>query len=180
MIHSITTPRGIIGIREASPADAIPFRELRLGALLDSPIAFSADYQKTLDHPPNYWEEMLTMHAEEATIFLAEHETNLIGMTGFARGGSPKTRHSAWVWGVYVKPEWRGLHVAEELIQSCFTWAKSRKIVIAKLGVAAVNEPAIHCYERCGFTTYGTEPQAAFYDGTYYDFHMMSRPLDHS
>jgi RimJ/RimL family protein N-acetyltransferase len=200
MTRSITTPRGKILIREASPADAHPFRELRLGALQDSPIAFSADYQKNLHEPLKHWEDMLTMHADESTIFLAEHERstpqhlhrtqvqvsgsldekNLIGTTGIARGGSPKTSHSAWVWGVYVRPEWRGLHIAEELIRSSFAWAKARRIVIAKLGVAAVNQSAVRCYERCGFKIYGTEPQALFYDGSYYDFYMMSCSLDGS
>lgn len=49
---------------------------------------------------------MLTMQADESTMFLAEHKNNLIGMTGIARGSSPKTRHSAWIWGVYIRPEW--------------------------------------------------------------------------
>lgn len=179
-MRSITTTRGRIDIREARPADATQFRELRLGALQDSPIAFSADYQKNLQHPLKHWEDMLTVHADESTIFLAKQENHLIGTTGIARGGSPKTRHSAWVWGVYVTPEWRGLHIAEELIQSCFTWAKAGGIVIAKLGVAAINKSAIRCYERCGFRIFGTEPRALFYDGSYYDFHMMSRSLDGS
>ena len=180
MMRSLTTSRGQIGIREAHPADAVRFRELRLGALLDSPVAFSADYQKNLYHPPKYWEDMLTMHADESTIFLAEHENQLIGMTGIARGGSPKTRHGAWIWGVYIKPEWRGLHIAEELIQSCFAWAKARKIVIAKLGVAATNASAVRCYERCGFKIYGTEPRAVFYEGQYYDEYLMYCSLNNS
>jgi RimJ/RimL family protein N-acetyltransferase len=197
MKRSVTTSRGKILIREASTADAAAFRELHLGALQDSPIAFSADYQKSLHHPLKHWEDMLTRPPDESTIFLAEHkrsvamepwrhtppggsvdEKNLIGTTGIARGYAPKTRHSAWVWGVYVKPEWRGLHIAEELIRCCFTWAQTRKIVTAKLGVAAINTSAVRCYERCGFQIYGTEPRALFYEGKYYDFHMMSCSLD--
>jgi RimJ/RimL family protein N-acetyltransferase len=180
MILSLTTQRGKLLLREAQPTDAVPFRELRLGALQDSPIAFTADYQRNLSHPPKYWEDMLTMQADEATIFLAIQEGHLIGMTGVARGGSPKTRHSAWIWGVYVKPEWRGLHIAEELIKCCFEWAKARKIVAAKLGVTAVNQPAIRCYERCGFKTYGMEPRAVFYEGKYYDEYLMYCSLDPS
>jgi RimJ/RimL family protein N-acetyltransferase len=180
MTRSITTPRGKILIREAQPIDAITFRELRLGALQDSPIAFTADYHKNLSHPPKYWEEMLTTQSDESTIFLAANEGDLIGMTGIARGNSPKTRHVAWVWGVYVKPEWRGLHIAEELIRSCCEWATVREIVIAKLGVSAVNQPAIRCYERCGFKTYGTEPRAILYDGKYYDEYLMFCSLDGS
>ena len=179
-MRSLNTPRGMIEIREANPADAVQFRELRVGALQDNPIEFGADYQKNLNHPQKYWEDMLTMQTDESTIFLAQHEGELIGMTGIARGSSPKTRHSAVIWGVYVRPEWRSLHIAEELIRSCFTWAKTRKIVIAKLSVATINQPAIRCYERCGFEPYGTEPHAGFYEGKYYDAYLMSHSLDNS
>lgn len=178
MNNSFQTRRGPVIIAEAHPSDAILFRELRLEALQDSPVAFSADYQRNLSHPIKYWEDLLTADPDESTMFLAKHEENLIGMTGIARGGSPKTRHAATVWGVYVTPEWRGLHIAEEMIRACLAWAKSRDIVIAKLGVAVVNTPAIRCYERCGFTIYATEPRALFYEGKYYDFHMMACSFD--
>ncbi len=180
MIRAISTTRGKTLIREANPADAIRFRELRLDASLNNPIAFTADHQKNLNQPLKYWEESLSVQADESTIFLAEQEGNLIGMAGIARGDSPKTRHSAWIWGVYVKPEWRGLHLAEEIINSCFTWAKARKIVLAKLGVTAVNASAIRCYERCGFKIYGTEPDAVFYEGKYYDEYLMVCALDNT
>jgi RimJ/RimL family protein N-acetyltransferase len=190
-MRSITTARGEIYIREASPTDAAQFRELRLGALQDSPLAFSADYQKNLHQPLQQWEDMLTMHPDESTIFLAEQrrgvpsltgvgvdEHELIGMSGIVRGSTPKTRHGATIWGVYMQPEWRGLHIAEELITACLAWAKARRIVIAKLGVAAINQSAVRCYERCGFTIYGTEPRALFHNDSYYDFHMMSCSLE--
>lgn len=180
MIRSLATPRGKVLIREVKPTDAVQFRELRLGALQDSPVAFSADYQANLNYPAKYWEERLTMQPDESTIFLATNKGNLIGMTGIARADSPKTRHSAWIWGVYIKPEWRGLHIAEELINSCFEWAKGRKIVIAKPGMAAANTSAIRCYECRGFKAYGTEPRATFYEGRYYDGLLMYRPLDDS
>ena len=106
----LETPRGTILIAEAHHADAVLFRELRLAALQDSPTAFSADYQRNLSHSMNYWEEMLTAQPDESTMVLAKHEESLIGMTGIARGGSPKTRHAATVWGVYVVPEWRSRH----------------------------------------------------------------------
>ena len=178
MIRSFTTSRGTIVIREAKPTDASQFRKLRLEALQNNHIAFTADYQTNLNYPPKYWDDRLTMQADESTIFLAEHETDLIAMTGIARGSSPKTRHGAWIWGVYVTADWRGLRIAEELIHSCFSWARARKIVLAKLGVATVNRPAINCYERCGFKTYGTEPRAVLYEDKYYDEYLMSIDLD--
>jgi RimJ/RimL family protein N-acetyltransferase len=178
MIKSLNIPKGIIVIRQASPADAIGFRELRLGALLDSPTAFSMDYDKAAQQPLKYWQDSLTLDDNESTILFAEHEGQLIGMTGIARGRSPKTRHAADIWGVYVAPSWRGLHIAEELIRSCCSWATAHGIVIARLGVTATNRPAIRCYERCGFKIYATESQAMFYEGKYLDFYMMSITLD--
>jgi RimJ/RimL family protein N-acetyltransferase len=180
MIRSFATPHGTIVLREANLADALPFRELRLEALQNSPIAFSADYQKNSNHPAKYWEELLAPHPDESTMFIGEFDARLIAMTGVMRGGSPKTRHSAWIWGVYVTPQWRGLHIAEGIIHCCIDWAKSKNVVIAKLGVAAVNQPAIRCYERCGFKIYGTEPRAVQVDGKYYDEYMMFKPLDGS
>lgn len=178
MIHSYSTPRGKIVIREANLADVHNFRELRLEALQNSPIAFSADYQKNFNHPAKYWEDLLSTHPDESTMFIGEFEEKLIAMTGVMRGSSPKTRHNAWIWGVYVTPIWRGLHIAEEIINSCIDWAKARNVILAKLGVAAVNQPAIRCYERCGFKVYGTEPRVVFVDGRYFDEYLMFKSLD--
>ena len=176
MIRSLETPRGAVVLREASLADAPQFRDLRLNGLQDSPTAFSADYQANLDYPMSFWEGRLTFD-EHGLIFFAEHEGALIGMTGIRKGESPKTKHGAYVWGVYVRPAWRGLHIAEALIELCAGWARQRGVVILKLGVMANNEPAIRCYQRIGFTVYGTEPRALFHDGQYYDEYLMSKNL---
>jgi ribosomal protein S18 acetylase RimI-like enzyme len=180
MNQELTTPNGAVLIRQATSADAAQFRELRLSALQNSPTAFGADYQKSLHEPLQYWEERLTFHPDEAALFLAQHHNDLIGMTGIVRGSSPKTRHSATIWGVYVRPEWRGLHIAEELIKACLTWAGQREIIGAVLGVTTSNTSAIRCYERCGFEIIGTEPRALYHGGGYHDFYRMYRPLDDS
>ena len=167
-------------IREANSADAASFRTLRLEALQNSPIAFSADYQKTFNQPAKHWQDLLSPNPDESSMFIGEQDGKLIAMTGVMRNNSPKTRHSAWIWGVYVTPDWRGLHIAEEIINDCLEWGKARSVVLAKLGVAAVNQPAIRCYERCGFKVYGTEPSAVFVDGKYYDEYLMFKTLDGS
>ena len=179
MIKSIPSAKGTIIIREANLADVIPFRELRLFALQESPTAFSADYQVNAGHPSDYWQDRLK-EDDDSVIFFAEHEDQLIGMVGIARGRSPKTKHSAGIWGVFIRPEWRGAHIAEELIKTCTEWAKARAVEIAKLGVVTSNASAVRCYERCGFTVYGTEPRGILYEGKYYDEYLMSRSLGSS
>ena len=178
MSQILITRRGSILIKEATPSDALPYRDLRLEALQESPTAFSADYQKNASYPSQYWVDRLTMPVDEAMIYLAQNENMLVGMSGIFRGDAPKTRHAATIWGVYIRPEWRGLHIAEELINACLAWARGRGIVGARLGVTATNISAIRCYERCGFKITGTEPRALYHEGSYLDFNLMYRPLD--
>jgi ribosomal protein S18 acetylase RimI-like enzyme len=158
----------------------MPYRKLRLEALRNHPTAFGADYEETLSRPESFWQERLQINDEEEALFFAEHGRRLIGMTGIYRSLSKRHKHQATVWGVYVKEDWRGLHIAEALIGNCLEWGRAKGVVIARLGVAADNPPAIRCYERCGFKITGTEPRALFYDDKYYDFYLMSCSLDNS
>lgn len=171
-----TTPRGDITIREAKPSDVSQFRELRLHALQEAPTAFSADYDVNLNQPLSYWEGRLAFD-QYGTIFFAEFENKLIGMTGIRRRESPKTKHGADIFSVYVRPQWRGLHIAEALIEACIEWAKAREVNIVKLGVLSSSTSAVRCYQRCGFAIYGTEPRGLFYNGQYYDGYLMYRDI---
>src|SRR5262245_54672918 len=175
--QTLETPHGNITIREAMPSDVARYRELRLHALENAPTAFSSDYHVQLNQPTSFWERRLTFD-EYGTIFFAEYENKLIGMTGIRQNESPKTRHSADIISVYVRPEWRGLHIAEALIEACIEWAKARGVNIVKLGVLSASTSAIRCYQRCGFIIYGTEPRGVFFDGQYYDGYLMYRSLD--
>jgi len=176
MINSFETSKGIVVIRDASLADAEQFRELRLFALQESPTAFSADYEVNASHSMSFWKGRLKPDNHGIIIF-AEHENEIIGMTGIRKGESSKTKHGAGIWGVYVRPEWRGLHIAEGLINMCCEWAKLRGVQIVKLAVVSTNESAIRLYERIGFSVYGTEPQGILHEGKYYDEHWMSKSL---
>lgn len=163
-----------IKIRPAALTDVDSFRELRLEALKNHPTAFGQDYEENIQRPQKYWEDRLTINNEEQALFFAKYNDQLIGMAGIFRHLSKKSLHSAGIWGVYIKPEWRGRYISEALIQSCLTWDKQQKVVVVKLGVVTGNLSAAHCYKRCGFTTYGKEPKAFCVDGIYYDSYLMS------
>ncbi len=179
MERTLTTERGDIIIRPARQSDAEAFRELRLEALKNHPAAFSADYEVNRARPPGYWTDRLHLEAgdHQHMIYFAFHGDNLIGMTGVDPGNSPKTRHSAFIWGVYVRPDWRGLHIAESLLAACAEWAREHGVKILKLGVSTANASAIRSYIRAGFHVYGVEPQALCLDGTYYDELLMARTI---
>ena len=177
MDTSINTPHGPITIRPAAEDDAQAFRTLRLQALHDHPQAFGSDYAVNAARPATFWIDRLRSLGSEGSLSFATHADRLVGMAGIQRGDSPKTRHSAFIWGVYVQPDWRGLQIADALIDACLAWGRSQAIKIAKLAVITTNAGAIRCYQRCGFKAYGIEPQALYYDGTLYDELMMARTL---
>jgi RimJ/RimL family protein N-acetyltransferase len=169
-----TTLRGTIILRSAQAEDAKAYRDLRLEALRNHPEAFSSDYAANEQQPLSYWSERLQSLGRDNMLFFALSSDRLIGMCGIYRGNSPKTIHSATIVSVYVQVEWRGMQIAEGLIDQCIEWAHLQEIKILKLAVVTTNTAAIRCYARCGFSVYGIEPQAIVSDGIAYDELLMA------
>jgi RimJ/RimL family protein N-acetyltransferase len=179
MSNPIATSKGVVAIRPAVPGDAAPLRALRLEALAGHPQAFAADVALTAAEPVEAWAERIAQYASESmgVICLAEAEGQLIGMAGLVRGHWPKTRHGGTLWGVYVRADWRGFHLAEALVEACTAWAQAQGVAIVKLGVVTTNTPAIRCYARCGFAAYGLDPKVLYLDRVFYDELLMARPV---
>ena len=177
--RSVTTQRGTVIIRLGTEEDAPAYRDLRLEALHNHPEAFSSDYETALAKPMSYWTERLRFHntSDGVMLYFAVHDELLIGMCGITHTDAPKQKHSAYIVSMYVRPDWRGLRIAEELIDTCLDWGRHQGIKIVKLGVSATNTPAIRCYARCGFQVFGTEPQAIYHDGVFYDELLMARAM---
>lgn len=169
----------LIQIRLCATSDAPAFRELRLEALRSHPEAFSADYATNEQFPPAFWSERLSQNTNsgQQAIFFAVADGELIGMSGVRRGDSPKTQHGAMIWGVYVRPVWRGHRLAERLIAACVGWARDHQVRLVKLAVVTTNIAAIRSYARSGFTVYGVEPQAIELAERCYDELLMVKHL---
>lgn len=176
-IH-LTTTRGIIHIRPAHERDAPNYRKLRLDALRNHPEAFSSDYNKNETFPSSYWEKRLQTIGEKEMIYFAAHNQSLIGMCGLYQGESPKTQHTGILWGVYVRSDWRGYHIAQEMVNSCLLWGRTKGIFVVTLAVITTNTSAIHFYHRCGFKVYGIQPQAIFCNDVMYDELLMVKIHD--
>ena len=180
IVTALETPRGEITIRPGQEPDWEQYRALRLEMLRLHPEAFLADYETTEARHASYWREALRNPGVMSMIFFALHEQQLVGMAYVQRRGGAKQQNNADIFSVYVKAEWRGLRIADALLERCALWAKRSNISILKLSVVNSNAAAIRCYERCGFVAYGTEPQAVFFDGKFYDDVLMARPLTES
>ena len=175
----LSTPRGPVIIRPARATDAAAFRALRLEALKAHPEAFAAAYETEASEPDEFWVNRLPRADPESygALFFAETSAGLAGMAGIWRRDGRKVRHSATIWGVYVRPEWRGHRIGEALVLACVEWARRRRLRIVRLATLAANQAAVRCYERCGFTPYGLEPEALFFGGTAYDDLLMALPI---
>jgi RimJ/RimL family protein N-acetyltransferase len=177
--EKISTSKGEVIFRLATPRDAAPLRELRLESLRLHPEAFAADVEQTAVEGPRVWAERIDgYHASRSgAIYIAVIGGSLVGMSGIGRGHWPKTRHFGTLWGVYVKSEWRGKHIGEALVNGCLDWAGGNGLSVVTLGVNNANIAAIRCYQCCGFTIYGVEPRSLCVNGIYHDELLMAKLL---
>jgi ribosomal protein S18 acetylase RimI-like enzyme len=179
MDRLFTTQKGEVAIRIATLEDAHSLFELRLEALTRHPEAYAADIDKTAADGAEAWEKLLTDNTKthSGTISIACAGSELIGMAGVARGHWPKTRHFGTLWGVYVKPDWRGYRIGEAIVNEIIEWATENDMTVIYLGVTVSEKAAIRCYSRCGFKEYGIEPKSIFYNSFYVDQLLMVKLL---
>jgi ribosomal protein S18 acetylase RimI-like enzyme len=175
MTRTFNTSLGTIQVGTAAHEDAVHLRELRVEALTTCPTAFTADIRMAQAETAGDWvKRMQNLEQDDrGAIFLARSGEQPLGMAGMIRGERPKTRHNGTIWGVFVRSDWRGLHIAEALVQEAVDWAAAHEVKVVKLGVNASNAAAIRCYIRCGFSVYGVDPKAVVYEGVYYDELLM-------
>jgi RimJ/RimL family protein N-acetyltransferase len=147
--------------------------------LRDRPDAFAAAYEAEAAEPDEFWVNRLARADGETAgaLYFAESTEGLIGMSGIWRLEGRKVRHSGTIWGVYVRPRWRGQRISDALVRACIEWARRHRMRIVRLATAADNEAAVRCYERCGFTPYGLEPEALFFGGRAVDDLLMALPI---
>jgi ribosomal protein S18 acetylase RimI-like enzyme len=177
--HLFSTPKGDIAIRTATPLDATSLLAVRLESLLMHPEAYAADIDQTVTDGVDAWVKLIKEMAinQSGTISIAFSGAELIGMAGITRGHWPKTRHFGSLWGVYVKPGWRGYHIAEAMVNKISEWAIVNEMTVIYLGATISEQSALRCYSRCGFKEYGIEPKAIFYNGNYFDQVLMVKLL---
>jgi RimJ/RimL family protein N-acetyltransferase len=179
MPQSFSTPKGEITIRLASQEDSAALLDVRLESLTLQPEAFAADIGIITADGVGALEKLITENGmtQAGCISLACTDTELIGLAGITRGHWPKTRHFGVLWGVYVKPAWRGFHICEAILNEVIKWVTENDMSVIYLGVTVSEKSAIRCYSRCGFMEYGIEPKAIFYNGIYYDQILMVKLL---
>ncbi|HEU4324492.1 MAG TPA: GNAT family protein [Roseiflexaceae bacterium] len=174
------TARGAVLIRPTREGDAAAFRALRLEGLLRHPPVFGSDHDQSAALPDSHWRQRVADGAggPSGVLYVAEAGGQLIGSSAVAREASPKLHHNGLLVGVYLRDEWRGLRLADALVEACIAWAAGQGMRALRLSVLTENITAIRCYVRCGFAVYGVDPEAIAWGGRYYDELLMIRRLE--
>ena len=157
-------------IKRLKPEDMDRWFELRMEALKDTPSAFLADPETEHKQGVEFFRKRLVDGGDENLIFGAFKGSSLIGNIGLVREGRPKSRHKAFIWGMYVKQSHRKNRVASGLLSQAISFAKvSMNVRQITLSVESSRVAAKRLYESAGFVCWGTEPEAIYCDNRYYD-----------
>jgi ribosomal protein S18 acetylase RimI-like enzyme len=161
-------------IRPLKPADVALFRRLRLFGLQESPTAFGSSYKQAKKIPLKEHAKRLNLTRSEGVVVGAFEKNQLVGIGGLLRHDGIKERHKAFVWGMYVQPEFRKRGIGRAILNRLVATAVSIKgLIIVKLAVESSNIPAKKLYESFGFRIIGREPKALCVDGVFFDEDFM-------
>ena len=166
-------------VRRLTPADASEFQALRLAGLKDEPVSFASSYEEEKDLPASTIEERLAIKSDRGLFGAFENE-RLVGLVALGREDLNNLSHKALIWGMYVKPEFRGKGMARALMCEALSLARSvREVKQVNLCANARNLAAIQLYESLGFKSFGHEPGSMFINGELHDeIHMCLRLRD--
>jgi len=159
-------------LRRLAPDDAALYRDIRLEGLAESPDAFSSTLEAEEDRPLDAFAGRLA----DSHVVGAFSGSHLAGVAGFYVQAGPKQAHKGMLWGMYVRPEYRGLGLGRMLVEAVVEHARER-VELLQLFVVSDNLPARRLYESLGFVEYGIEWHATKHHGHYHDDVMMVLPL---
>jgi ribosomal protein S18 acetylase RimI-like enzyme len=145
----------VIGVRAARATDAARLRELRLRALADAPETFAATAEQEAALPASHWSELARQSevADHLAIYLAIEGEHWVGMA--AGRWFDRPRGIAHLWGMWVAPSARRLHVGERLVADVRGWAAGHGGRFLRLGVVTGDGDPTPFYERLGFVRTG-------------------------
>jgi ribosomal protein S18 acetylase RimI-like enzyme len=155
-------------IRRLTAADAQAFRAVRLEALAAHPADFGSDAATERTRPLSHFVvQLLDNHVMGAFV-----DGEPMGIMALEFRGQAKTRHRAFLWGVYVRPGARGQGVAPALLDATLAVAFAGAEQV-ELGVRIGNAAAERLYASRGFVRYGVEHACHRVDGVDHDDALM-------
>jgi ribosomal protein S18 acetylase RimI-like enzyme len=142
----------VIEVRVLTPDRWPVWRQLRLAALEDAPLAFGsrlADWQAEGDREGR-WRARLDIPGSHNLVALRDGEP--VGMASGVPGPEEGVVELISMW---VNPMARGRGVGDRLVEAVERWALHRRAAVVRLSVIPGNQHAIALYRRHGFVDTG-------------------------
>ena len=137
-------------IREANAADVSTLLEFEQG-IVDAERPFHALLK---DGEIHYYDLAELVASPDAGVFIGEIDGVAVA-SGYARIRKAKDylRHDryAYLGFMYVRPEYRGRGLNQEILDALFEWSAARGIDEIRLEVFDANLTAVRAYEKAGF-----------------------------
>jgi ribosomal protein S18 acetylase RimI-like enzyme len=149
----------MIFIGRITPQNVALFKDIRLRALQDAPLAFGSTYGDELKLSDADWlNRARRWNGERGIGFLAFDEDGTpCGIAGSFLVEPDATQ--AKLISMWTAPTHRQRGIGRLLVHEVLNWARAREVRTLLLMVTSVNDSAIHFYERLGFTRTGrSEP----------------------
>lgn len=158
------------------PDDASDYVAIRREMLLDAPWAFLASPGQ--DRGSDVEKVRASLERSDAAIAAVREDNRLVAVAGVAREEAIKRRHIAVIWGVYVRPAFRGRGLARAVVEATFGFAGSCDgVASVHLAVSEHAPVARRLYESMGFVQWGYEPDAVRIDGRSFGEHHMAKSV---
>jgi ribosomal protein S18 acetylase RimI-like enzyme len=157
------------------------FWSVRLKALKESPDAFGRTfeesaartesevvefYRKSLSNPGN-----IILAALEND---APSENKIIGIVGLNGEDEAKEKHKAFLWGMWVDPDFRGKGIGKALLSEVINYAREVPgLEQINLTVVTTMQEALNLYYSLGFVKYGLAPNALKLGDQYWNEELM-------
>jgi len=162
-------------IRRIQPSGMDQWFTMRIQSLRDSPSAFLASPETELAQGVEFFRARIAEGGNDNVIFGCFDGQDLVGALGIVREGQLKARHKAFIWGVYVRPHYRGKKIGNQLLQTALDFARNTMAVEqVNLSVDSSRIPAKTLYTNMGFKKWGTESRAVRVGEEYFDEDYMS------
>lgn len=163
-------------IRKLTVDDTPAYRELRLAALRDHPLAFTTDYREEVGLSIDEFRARLAN--ETIVTFGAFDAGQLVGLGTLLRAFRLKQQFRATIVGMYVVPTHRGQGIARQLLAACVEHARGvAEIEEVCLCVTEGNDAARRVYIEFGFQAEFMEPRHFKHEGRYFGLEWFRFPL---
>jgi RimJ/RimL family protein N-acetyltransferase len=116
------------------------------------------------------------LESENSTIFVVEHEGELVGHLVAISGHSNRNKHSAYLV-VGILQEFWGKGIGIKLFEQLEGWARHQQIHRIELTVMVHNESAVALYKKMGFEIEGLKKHSLLVREQYVDEFYMTKLL---